>query len=287
MTNKSPTYANNRFIEPKLIIPSELYKKITFWVDESDFECSWLGTIDHDAKTNTFHVVDIFLLDQENSGASTDMDPKAISKLLYDERENPFDIRWWGHSHVKMDVFWSGTDMGTIETLSNGGWFISTVFNQKREMKTAFTMLSPLPIMLDNINTQIVDYTSEKERIEWKAEFDSKVKKCENDIMSKYHFLNNKFYNKYGSEGIDPDLVGAKSWSEDPCLDTKTDYTKNSQQKILEADSMPFDPFGDALGDDLNETDSPFLRVEGEFSQQEEDYLDELYKQYETIKEKS
>lgn len=267
-----------RFKEPRLVIPADIYKKINFWVDESDFECSWLGTIDHDPAKNDYHVVDVFLLEQENAGASTDMDQNAVARLLYDERDNPFDIKWWGHSHVKMDVFWSGTDIATMETLSDGGWFISTVFNQHRKMRTAFTMLDPLPIMIDNMNTIVHDFMSEQERREWKAEFDSKVKKrVYAPIVKTFQGKNNvknipapanmpdwKSYSKVWKEGLHSEEISEK------CI----------QQQIMEADSMPSDPFDD----DDYEAFRPSKNRDG-FTQQDMDYIEELYAAYMSAKE--
>lgn len=266
----------NRFKEPRLIIPADIYKKINFWVDESDFECSWLGTIDHDPVENDFHVVDVFLLDQENAGASTDMDQNAVARLLYDERDNPFDLKWWGHSHVKMDVFWSGTDIATMETLSDGGWFISTVFNQHRKMKTAFTMLHPLPVMIDNINTMIYDYTSEQERKDWKAEFDAKVKKRVYAPTVKYQFTPTKEEGKkIPAPANMPDWKSyAKVWQEEGLHLEEMQAIKPSQQEMMEADSMPSDPFEDDYA-----AFRPSKNQDG-FTQQDMDYIEELYATY-------
>lgn len=271
----------NRFKEPRLIIPADIYKKINFWVDESDFECSWLGTIDYDKENNDFHVVDVFLLDQENGGASTDMDQNAVARLLYDERDNPFDIKWWGHSHVKMDVFWSGTDIATMETLSDGGWFVSTVFNQHRKMRTAFTMLNPLTIMIDNINTMVHDYTSEKERKEWKEEFNAKVKKRVYAPTVKYTFTPSKDEDKkkIPAPANMPDWKSyASEWQEGLHLE-EVNTNKPSQEEMMEADAMPADPF-----DEDYAAYRPSKHPEG-FTQQDMDYIEELYATYMASKE--
>lgn len=276
----------NRFKEPRLIIPSEIYKKINFWVDESDFECSWLGTIDHDVQNNDFHVVDVFLLDQENGGASTDMDQNSVARLLYDERDNPFDIKWWGHSHVKMDVFWSGTDIATMETLSDGGWFVSTVFNQHRKMRTAFTMLNPLPIMIDNINTMIHDYTSEKELKDWKEEFNAKVKKRVYAPVVKYTFTpkdKEEEKKKIPAPAHMPDWKSyATEWQEGLHLE-EIQTSKPSQQEMMEADSMPSDPF--EVDDYGSYRPSRKPGEHDGFTQQDIDYIEELYANYMASKE--
>ena len=293
------TPPKNKFREPRLIIPNDVYRKIMFWVDQSDFECSWLGTIDHDVPSNTFYVVDVFLLEQENGAASTDLDQNEITKLLYEQRDNPFDIKWWGHSHVKMEVFWSGTDIATMEILSDGGWFISTVFNQYRKMKTAFTQLSPLPVMIDSIETVVHDFLSEQERKEWKEEYDAKVKKRVYQVtMPKtlYSGGNKVTYYSGGNAPTPknniPEPANMPDWKQYATDKWKEglhaseaiaciDNAKNSQELILESDAAPSDPFEDLnmyraakkeeSGDDLGER---------EFSPQEEEFLEELWSQY-------
>lgn len=80
------------------------------------------------------------------------------------------------NSHVKMGVFWSGTDMKTMKELSQNGWFLSTVFNQKREMKTAYMQGGDIPIMLDDLPTVIYDPVYEEDKKEWDKEYEKNVK---------------------------------------------------------------------------------------------------------------
>jgi len=246
----------SKFKAPVLVIPSDIYKKIMFWVDESDFECSWLGTIDYDKDKNIYYVVDVFLLDQENGKTSTDIKPEAISKLLYEERDNPFDIKWWGHSHVQMDVFWSNTDIEAMETLSDEGWFISTVFNQDRKMRTALTMLKPLNLMIDNIKTVIEDFVSEAERVKWKKEFNEKVKKKEYSKQTYFSYKN-----------------GNLSIISDNAKDNKYDfYLSKKKEESEKKEISKSDPFYSSKSDyDLTES--------------EKEFLEELSRQYEANKE--
>ena len=164
--------------EFKLFIPRKVYMQLMHWVDKSTFEVSWFGLLKFDKKNSEFVVTKIFLLPQENSSTSTEMNGAAIADLLYDTRKEPGDLRWWGHSHVNMDVFWSGTDIATMKNLSTGGWFLSTVFNKKREMKTALTQDIPngIPVLIDDIETHIWDYPSDEEEKEWDKQYTDNVK---------------------------------------------------------------------------------------------------------------
>jgi len=172
---------------PQLTIPRKIYQQLKFWVDKSNFEVSWLGTLLYDPKESQFIVNKIFLLDQENETAETTIKSEAICDLLYETKDEEGDLRWWGHSHVKMGVFWSGTDRKTMEELSQGGWFLSTVFNQKGEMRTAFNQGGEMPMMIDNIETHIWDPVLVSEREEWDKQYKEKVKNKTYSGYSSYH----------------------------------------------------------------------------------------------------
>lgn len=293
----------NKFKIPQLIIPNDIYRKIMFWVDQSNFECSWLGTVDHDKENNLYYIMEVFLLEQENGAASTDLDQNEIAKLLYEQRDNPYDIKWWGHSHVKMDVFWSATDISTMEILSEGGWFLSTVFNQHRKHRSAFTQLSPVPIMLDELSTTIYDFVSETESREWKTEYDAKVKK-------KVYVSPPTTTTSRNGTGSSKEKVGdftpprkpipqpanmpdwkqyaTDKWREGLHAAEVDEMSKSIQEIMMEADSAPSDPFEDL---DLFRSKKPEPLIDDEFvppsndlSPQEIEYLNQLYDQYHDIK---
>lgn len=146
------------------------------WVDKSDFEVSWFGTLNYIPEESQFVVNKVWLLEQENARAETTIKAEAICDLLADTRNEEGDLRWWGHSHVKMDVFWSSTDLKAMKELSQNGWFLSTVFNQDRKMKTAFTQGAEMPLMIDNIKTHIWDPVLKSEQEEWDSQYKEKVK---------------------------------------------------------------------------------------------------------------
>lgn len=160
---------------PRLFIPRKVYQQLMHWVNKSEFEVSWLGTLQYNPKECEFEVLKIFLLEQENERAETTIKAAAICDLEYDTRNEPGQLRWWGHSHVKMPCFWSGTDREAMDELSQNGWFLSTVFNQKKEMRTAFTQGGEMPIMLDDIETYIYDPITDEETAEWDAQYKKNV----------------------------------------------------------------------------------------------------------------
>lgn len=162
-------------------IPQEIYDKIMHWVNKTDIEVSGFGKVVRDKETNTFTVVDAYLLPQEGGAAHTDIDEAGLARLMYQTREVPGDLRWWWHSHVKMGCFWSGTDTDTIKSLGKNGWLTATVFNQKYEMKSALAYVTHSDFgddvdLYDDIETTIVRSLEDTLINKWDKEFDTNVK---------------------------------------------------------------------------------------------------------------
>lgn len=120
-------------------IKEQAYDKIMHWVNKAVGEVSGLGIVT--IEDGVARVNDVMLLDQENTGSSTDIDPIAVCKALtkFMQSGQDGDIKFWWHSHVDMGVFWSKTDQDTKEELTEHGWFLHTVFNKREETKSAFT----------------------------------------------------------------------------------------------------------------------------------------------------
>ena len=141
----------------KLVISCDAHDKIMHYVNKTDFEVSGLGVIEILDGQPT--VTDVYLLEQENDPTETEITSESINKVLYEhyKTKKKGDIKFWWHSHVNMDVFWSGTDRATIKQLTQNGWFFHGVFNKKDEVKIAFSNCDPVFGMIDNLNLDI-DY---------------------------------------------------------------------------------------------------------------------------------
>lgn len=164
---------------PKVIIPKQVHQKIMHWVNKSNFEVSGLGKLVQ--KDGVCTVLDVMLLPQKNGTTHTDIEAEEVGKAMFQLKDTEGDLRFWWHSHVDMGVFWSGTDMETIKKIGAGGWFVSTVFNKKREMKSAFYAVAgySLPwgsaeLFLDNLETK-VDDEQPADTQAWDAEYDKNV----------------------------------------------------------------------------------------------------------------
>jgi hypothetical protein len=149
-------------------------------VDKADGEISGLGKIQV-MENGDILVTSAILCKQVNTGSSTDLDGDDITKAMFELRNEPGELRFWWHSHVNMGVFWSGTDTDTMQELGQHGYFVSTVFNKKRETRTAIYAAKPYRIFVDEVET-LLQRTAEPElEAAWTQEFEAK---CE---TKKYH----------------------------------------------------------------------------------------------------
>jgi hypothetical protein len=153
----------------------EVYSKIMHFVHKSPVEISGLGKVVVEAD-GTLRVTNVMLLPQKNTAASTDIEAADVAKAMYQTREAPGELRFWWHSHVNMNAFWSGTDFATIKSLASGGWFISTVFNKKAESKTCVAFATPFEGIIDDVTLNIVDEVSAETLKQWDAEYVANVK---------------------------------------------------------------------------------------------------------------
>ena len=157
-------------------IDEAVFAQIMFWVNKAEGEVSGLGKIER--VNGVLRVTSAILLKQENTSVTTDIEAAAIGKAMFELKDAPGQLNWWWHSHVNMDVFWSGTDLDTIHKIGANGWFLSTVFNKRQEMKTAYYQKGNdfLPgLFIDDISTTTV-YTYDAAReAQWDKEFTDKV----------------------------------------------------------------------------------------------------------------
>lgn len=159
-------------MKTQVYFSKKAYDKIMYWVDKCPMEISGLGMVQ--IVDNKPFITDVILLEQEVSGASTDLDPAAVNKAMYETRDLPGDLKFWWHSHVNMGVFWSGTDKETISNLGQHGYFISTVFNKKKEMKTALYTKEPFELFFDDVPNIVMEQGLANKELD--EEYDKKVK---------------------------------------------------------------------------------------------------------------
>lgn len=165
----------------KVIFKQEAHEKIMYWVNRSNFEVSGLGLVTVDQEKKIFTVEDVILVKQENGATHTDIEAEDVARAMYELRNTQGNLNFWWHSHVDMDVFWSGTDKATIQDIGKGGWFLSTVFNKRGEMKSALyvidgrkTPFGVSPLFIDDIENKI-DTPAKPLNLAWEKEYTDKV----------------------------------------------------------------------------------------------------------------
>lgn len=167
-------------MKPTIMIEDDVYKKIMHWVNKSQYEVSGLGTVKVE-EGGILRVVSAMLLPQKNGSAHTDIEAEDVNKALFQLRESEGELRWWWHSHVQMNVFWSGTDHDTIKKIGEGGWMAATVFNQKKEVKSCYYsrdgMQTPwgfAPLMIDDLETKLSGVDDPRVAV-WDEEYEKNV----------------------------------------------------------------------------------------------------------------
>jgi hypothetical protein len=161
--------------KPKVVFDNEVYRKIMHWVNKSKYEVSGLGTVIFDKENNVFRVKSAMLLEQENLTSHTEITAEAAAKAMFKLINDPGDLKFWWHSHVKMSVFWSGEDTATIEEIGCQGWVLATVFNQKYETRSAFYGIDGMfPQFIDDLPTSAVPFEDDKVA-EWDKAYEENV----------------------------------------------------------------------------------------------------------------
>ena len=162
----------------KVLINLPVLERIKHYIDLARGEVSCLGTVERDG--DNLVVTDLFLPKQVCSGASTEMDPADVAKLLVDLEQQGIDpktLRLWLHSHADMNTFWSQTDADTIKELINDGFLLSIVTNKKGAMLARVDVFEPIAFTIDKLPVEplLPDFGL---RDQCKAEIEAKVQRA-------------------------------------------------------------------------------------------------------------
>ncbi len=170
---------------PTINISESAYRDMWHLVDEVSTEVGWLGVVRQDSLLS-FFIEEIFLIEQDVSAATTELDETGLAKLY--ERllaqgdkglEKVNSLRFWGHSHVNMDTGPSGQDetqMGLFKK-NECPWFIRGIFNKKG--KASFDVFYfDLGLTYRDCEWKLVGDTkvTDPRRLFWQGEIKEKVK---------------------------------------------------------------------------------------------------------------
>lgn len=130
------------YVIPKIIINQVAFASMGFYVRNVQTEVGWLGSISR-LPTGDFYIDEVFLLEQTVNGANTTITPDGyealIMKLLETGRKDVINkLKFWGHSHVHMDVEPSAQDEDTLNMLkpdTEADFFLRGIFNKNEKIK--------------------------------------------------------------------------------------------------------------------------------------------------------
>ena len=128
-----------------LTLINDTWQTITDYVRLIDAEIGMFGYVT--MIDGNFYVDEVFLVQQEVSGASVDFADAgleyAINKAIEDGRID--DLKFCCHSHVEMGAFWSATDEDMISGMNNGmtPYLVSLVINKRHETEQRVDFYNP------------------------------------------------------------------------------------------------------------------------------------------------
>jgi hypothetical protein len=125
------------------------WEKIQFIVDHESMEIGWFGTVDHDPKSNTYVITDIFITEQRRHGATCEQSAKGLNELTSEiirdqslsseeKRDRLNTFNFWGHSHVNMGVSPSCEDIANAKRFAGKDFLITGIFNKKGDVRLDF-----------------------------------------------------------------------------------------------------------------------------------------------------
>lgn len=182
-----------------------------FNYDES-FDNKHKGTI------KSIYVKDVFIPEQEVSGADCDMDADEINQCYMNEiipsgyLEEKYYVLGWVHSHVNMDTFWSGQDEKAITAMHTDKYLLSIVVNKSEKTLCRLDTFSPLKAKFDSLPfvcsefynqfTPVITLKSKSGGIEWEIKAPASI--TEKDYMTPWL---NSVFGKGSESEPNPDYI--------------------------------------------------------------------------------
>lgn len=124
---------------PRVLITPDAYRLMSLYIEIADKEVGWLGTAERTAGGD-FLIDNVFLLEQEVSRVETELSIDGQEKLAIELIEGRGEegialsnrLKFWGHSHVRMQTQPSGTDERTMVRFGEDGhqWYLRGIFNK-------------------------------------------------------------------------------------------------------------------------------------------------------------
>ena len=154
--------------------------KMQGWCNAANGEVSGLFCVK--LQDAVFHVYDVFLPEQNGSTGFTKIDGHANGRLygFLQKKyglEGMADLKGWWHTHYNFNVFWSGTDDDTAQSnaILAEDWSLSIVINQRGEWLARVDVVSPIPVMVDELPIVFVPNSKHHAKRDYKRDIDKWV----------------------------------------------------------------------------------------------------------------
>lgn len=129
-------------VMPRVLVGRTAYDTMFHLVDLADKEIGWLGTVANEG--SDYVIKEIFLFKQEVTGSSTEITGEGLANFAEEILQNRSDamdvinsLRFWGHSHVRMQTYPSQQDEQQMAIFAGdeNPWFIRGILNKLGSMR--------------------------------------------------------------------------------------------------------------------------------------------------------
>lgn len=138
------------------IMPAVLTKLQTY-VEVCPGEISGFGLMRIDE--GKLIVDEVFIPSQWSAATSTEIDAEDLAAFLGELIErgvDPSQLQLYFHSHAGMDVFWSSTDIQTMESaFPYAPWILALVLNRRGALKACLHVYQPVRVRLDDLPVRL------------------------------------------------------------------------------------------------------------------------------------
>jgi hypothetical protein len=128
---------------PGILIAARAFHRLKLLLRLCPAEIAGLGSVTEHPKG--FLIQDVFVLPQRVTDCDAELDPEALFGFLarfVADGGDPSSIQLWWHSHGDGEVYWSETDLETIERFP-GARVISVVGNRQGELLCRLDLFAP------------------------------------------------------------------------------------------------------------------------------------------------
>jgi hypothetical protein len=136
---------------PGILIEARAFHRLKLLLMLCPVEIAGLGYVT--AHPKGLLIQDLFVLPQRVTDSDAELDPEALASFLgrfVGDGGDPSTLQLWWHSHADGEVYWSETDLETIERFP-GNRVISIVGNQKGDLLCRLDSFIPRRERLENL----------------------------------------------------------------------------------------------------------------------------------------